>query len=85
MTEEEIILEQSLEVPTVAVKRVEGKEGGKGEETCPVCMELFNQIYKQVTTLNLLFKKKNTSSSIYVFIPNIDLNYQYILYSIDLV
>ena len=49
MTEEEIILEQSLEVPTVAVKRGEGKEGGKGEETCPVCMELFNQIYKQVT------------------------------------
>jgi len=43
MTEEEIILEQSLEVPTVAARR----EEGKAEETCPVCYELFNQIYKQ--------------------------------------
>ena len=45
MTEEEIILEQSLEVPTVAARR----EEGKAEETCPVCYELFNQIYKQVS------------------------------------
>ena len=45
MTEEDIILEQSLEVPTVAARR----EEGKAEETCPVCYELFNQIYKQVS------------------------------------
>ena len=50
MTEEEIILEQSLEVPTVAARR----EEGKAEETCPVCYELFNQIYKQVSGIQFI-------------------------------
>ena len=47
LTEEEIILEQSVEVPTVPVRRA---GGGEEQEACPVCMELFNQVYKQVKT-----------------------------------
>ena len=56
MTEEEIILEQSLEVPTVAARR----EEGKAEETCPVCYELFNQIYKQVSGIPLKWYFQDT-------------------------
>jgi len=44
MTEEEIILEQSMEVPTVTVKFCSGDQE---QESCPVCMELFSQVYKQ--------------------------------------
>ncbi len=43
MTEEEIILEQSVEIPTIPVKP------GGGEEECPVCLEQFNQVYKQAS------------------------------------
>lgn len=43
MTEEEIILEQSFEIPTIPVKT----DGSGGEEECPVCLEQFNQVYKQ--------------------------------------
>ena len=45
LTEDEVILEQSLEVPTVKV--VAGDTGGD-HETCPVCMEQFSQVFKQV-------------------------------------
>merc|ERR1719383_707536 len=38
-----MILEQSLEVPTVTVKGKAEEE----QESCPVCLELFNQVFKQ--------------------------------------
>merc|ERR1711970_1576774 len=41
LSEEEVILEQSMEVPTVRVG------AGESAETCPVCLEQFNQVYKQ--------------------------------------
>ena len=45
MTEEDIILEQSMEIPTVAARGAGNQEGG--EETCPVCTEVFSQVYRQ--------------------------------------
>ena len=48
LTEEEIILEQSFEIPTIPVKN-----SGGGEEECPICMEQFNQVYKQVGNICL--------------------------------
>ena len=49
MTEEEIILEQSFEIPTIPVKP------GGGEEECPACLEQFNQVYKQVHLHHILY------------------------------
>jgi hypothetical protein len=44
MTEEEIVAEQELVIPTVAV------EGDKKENSvCPVCREEFDTFYKQVS------------------------------------
>jgi len=46
LSEEEVILEQSMEVPTVRVGTAESADT-IGHDTCPVCLEQFNQVYKQ--------------------------------------